>query len=129
MLFCFLLALSPGLKGFVWDMLYWTHWSQWNAEHGMRNAYGSGTNYTPLYLYALWIFGKVMRTPEAIAHYINYVRFFTLIAEFWGLWFVWKWLDKKVEYLLILLISVFNLGYIYNTLIWGQVDAISAALA
>lgn len=127
--FAFLCALMPGLPGFAGDMEIWKIWATHNATQGLPNAYDSGTNYTPLYHYILWLFGIVMNTPEAIGRYITFIRVFTLLAEFGGLYLVYRWCERTTDYLIILFISILNIGYSYNTLIWGQVDAIPAALS
>ncbi len=126
LLFIFPLALTPGLHGQD-DIAYWRHWTCYIMEHGLCNAYGSGTNYTPLYQYFMWLFGLLQDNCEAARHYIGYQRFFTLAFDFVGLWMVWKWLDKKTDYLVILLLSILNVSYSYNTIIWQQVDSIMPA--
>ena len=114
----------PGHWG---DVDLWGAWSTYNMKHGLWNAYGSGTDYTPLYQYVLWLFGKIQGSEESIRHYIGFIRVFTLLAEFLGLYLVYRWMDRKWDYVVLLLISMFNLAYSYNTIIWCQCDAILAS--
>lgn len=127
-LFLFLSLITrffPGLEG---DMLCWKGWAV-EVVKNLPDIYDYGSNYLPLYQYFLYLYGKLAGSAEAIHQNINYLRSGTLIFDFAGLWYVYKWIDKKISYLFILVFSMLNLSYIYNTVIWGQVDSIWAALA
>ncbi len=129
LLFLFLATLMPGLPGVLIDMRCWEQWAIYIRREGLSNAYGSGTNYPPFYQYVLFLFGKLASTPENISRYIGYLRLFTLVAEFWGLWIVYRWLGRRIDYSYVLLCSMLNIAYAYDTMIWGQLDGILAALA
>lgn len=129
LLFFFLLSFTPGLRGLGPDMDCWRDWTLYIYNHGLCNAYNSKTNYTPLFQYFMWLFSLLQDSEGAVKHYIGYLRFFPLLFEFIGLWLVWEWLGRKTDYLVILLISLFNVGYSYNTMFWGQVDSIMPAFA
>ena len=88
---------------------------------GLRHAYASGTDYLPFYQYIMWIYGKLVHNPDAIALRIGYLRCFTLFFDFLGLWYAYRWLDRKPDFLFLLLFSIHNLSYSYNTDISGQV--------
>jgi Gpi18-like mannosyltransferase len=127
----FLLATIPGLPGHAWDMECWRNWATHNATAGLSNAYSgeSSTDYLPLYQYFLWAFGKLMGSPEAIASFVGYTRAGTLLLDFWALFLVHRWIDGRVKYYLLLSIAMLNIAYSYDTVIWGQVDAIFAGLS
>src|ERR1043165_750250 len=88
LLFLFIMALIPGLPGQGFDTSCWKIWASYICNHGLRNAYGSGTDYPPLDQYFLWLFSKVAGTEEYVGRYIGYLRVFTLAADYWGLWLV-----------------------------------------
>lgn len=127
-LFAFITCLLPWFPGLRGDVGCWIGWSTYITNHGIGNAYESGSNYMPLYHYFLWFYGKLAGSPEAIKAYIPYLRTFTILFDFWGLWMVCKWGKMKMSYTVLMLISVVNISYYYNSVIWGQVDGIVAAL-
>lgn len=120
---------SSYLPGHLSDMSCWINWSTYIHENGLKNAYHSGTNYLPMYQYFLWLYAKIMGTPIRISHHIGYLRWFTLLFDFLGLWFVYKWIDRKTPFYLLLVFNILNIAYNYNSIIWGQVDGILATLA
>src|SRR6186713_1688247 len=99
LLFLFLTAIIPGFYGFAGDTKSWQDWAEHISESGLENAYGSYTNYPPLYHYVLWVFGKMAGSTEATGTYIGYLRIFTLAADYWALWLVYRWIDRRVDYL------------------------------
>lgn len=131
LLFLFTVFMIPGLHGFKGDMTFWRMWAMHDGKYGLINAYSlnANTNYPPLYHYALWAFAKMAGNDAAIQHYIGYMRIVALAADYWALWLLCKWIDRKADYIVLLLWSLLNVAYSYNTLIWGQVDAIFTAFA
>ena len=103
-------------------------WCLHGFKYGLSNVYGSGTNYLPFYHYILWVYGQLAGTEQSINEHINYVRCFTLFFEFAGIYLVWRWIGKTTDFFLLLSFSMLNIAYSYNTVIWGQVDAIEATL-
>jgi Gpi18-like mannosyltransferase len=129
MLFLFITVLLPALPGFQFDTHEgWETWARYIHTNGLRNAYGSNTNYMPVYQYILWAYAKLMGTDKAIADNLPYLRCITLAFDFAGIWYVHKWIDKKLAYSALLAICILNISYTYNTLIWGQIDGILAAM-
>lgn len=114
------------IKGFDGDC--WRDWTIHIYRHGLMLAYHSGADYPPFYLYILYLFGKVWGSEQAIVEHIASLKSVTFMFDFWGLWYVYRWIDKKVDFVLLLLVSVFNIAYSYNSVIWGQVDGIMSTL-
>jgi Gpi18-like mannosyltransferase len=129
MFFLLLVALMPGLTGFGWDIECLKNWSVYIQEHGLRNAYGSGTDYLPFYQYVLWVFAKAMGSAEAINQRFYFLRISTLIFDFWSLYILYRWIDRRHAYLLILVLAIGNVSYSYNTLLWGQIDTVWTAFS
>lgn len=127
-LFLFLTLMLPGLPGFTYDVNCWRGWSTHILKHGLSQAYTSDTNYPPFYQYILWAFGRLAGSEQAIAANIAYIRCFTLVFELWGLLLVWKWAKPRVDFLALAVICMLNIAYSYNTMVWGQMDAIVATL-
>ncbi|MCD6012314.1 MAG: hypothetical protein K0Q79_2176 [Flavipsychrobacter sp.] len=126
-LFLFLTAMLPALRGMDFDVGVFREWALYIHQNGLRNAYGKVV-YMPVYQYCIWLYVKVMGTDQAIAERIYYLRCITLVFDFIGIWYVYKWVNKRFAYFIILAICILNIGYTYDTLIWGQVDSILSAL-
>lgn len=97
-------------------------------QHGLLQVYDCGADYLPLYQYVLWIYTKIAGSEAAIAANIHYLKLFTLLIDLLGVWYIYKWIDKKMSYAMLAIILILNIGYSYNSLVWGQVDGILAAL-
>ena len=129
MMFVFITALLPGLPGFWFDNHdCWEAWAHHIHINGLRNAYGSTTDYMPIYQYFLWVYGKLMGTEKAITDDIPFLRCITLAFDFLGIWVVYKWIDKKTTYYALIAICIMNVAYTYDTIIWGQMDGTLSAL-
>lgn len=110
--------------GYQSDMTYWMRWSKHMFENGFRNIYHSDCNYLPAYLYFLYFHVKIQGNLTDIQDNLYTIKYYTLVFDMLGafaaVWFVKDEL-KKVFYFLILLL---NIAYVYNTVFWGQIDAI-----
>lgn len=116
------------LPGFDYDKECWQNWSAYIAQNELPNAYDApGNNYLPLYQYVLYLYGTIAGSEAAIRENIIYLRDVTLLFDFLGLWYVYKWAGKA-NFSVIVLISILNPAFLYNSLIWGQVDGILATL-
>ena len=128
LLFLFIALIVVYLPGFPMDTRGgFMTWAWYINDNGLANAYGSDTNYMPVYQYVLWFFARLSGSDKAIADNLPYLRCITLLFDFAGLWYVFRWIDKKTDYFVVVIISVLNVAYSYDTVIWGQVDGILSA--
>lgn len=127
LLFLFLLVILPSFPGMAYDVGKFREWALYIHQHGLRNAYGN-TDYMPFFQYILWLYVKIMGSEQAIAEHICYLRSFTILFDFAGLWYVYKWINKKYAYFVLLTICILNISYSYDSLIWGQIDGMLSAL-
>jgi Gpi18-like mannosyltransferase len=114
------------------DQECFTSWTKHIHRYGLSKAYTNveiSDNYMPIFQYVMWGFGKLAGSDAAITSDVGYLKSVTLLFDFLGLWFVYIWLDRKFDYLFLLLLSVLNIGFSYNTLIWGQIDGIYCCLS
>ena len=106
------------------DMTYWLNWSKQIYHHGFSNVYNSDCNYLPAYLYFLYFHTKIQGNLTDIQDNLYTIKYYTFIFDMLGafaaVWFV-KDEIKRIFFFLILLL---NVAYIYNTVMWAQVDAI-----
>jgi Gpi18-like mannosyltransferase len=128
-LFCSVCYLFQFMGGFAFDIECWHRWILYIHNNGLSNTYHSDTNYLPFYQYIMWLYSKIAGSEEVITANLKYLRGVTLLFDFIGLWYVYKWLDNKTTFLAVLLINILNICYAYNTVVWGQLDGISATMA
>jgi Gpi18-like mannosyltransferase len=130
LLYILLLLLTPN-AGFTTDVVCWTGWTMQIGAHGLTKAYdNSSNNYNPLYQYVLYVFAKLAGSPARIAEYVHWLKAFTLLFDFGGAILVVRyfgWGDNNQRFILSLLFLC-NIGYLYNTVVWEQVDAILSTL-
>ena len=123
-----LLVLWPGLFGHGEDRTYFATWAGYIKENGLRKAYGSGTDYPPLYQYILWAYAKLCPDVDTIDRNMARLRLVTLAFDVAGLWIVARWMGRQKLWQALALFSLLNIGFSYNTILWGQVDGIAATL-
>ena len=117
--------ISNGIidKGCIYDINCWLEWGWYGKENGIEHIYTSTTNYFPLYLYILTAFAGFFDSVEQLGVYIYLLRFITLIFDVLGVYFVYLFLKKRYSFWMLLCFAFINISFLYNSLIWGQVDA------
>lgn len=125
----FIIIITPKFPGFTDDINCWVHWSDTIRQNGLSNIYDGDTNYLPVYHYVLWAFSKLAPDRDFLVTFSYVLRYLTLLVEVLGLWIIYLWSEKKISFALMLIISLLNPAFIYNNVIWGQVDGILATLA
>jgi Gpi18-like mannosyltransferase len=129
LLFGLLLALVPH-AGFGDDVGCWVSWATYGFEHGLGNVYQvKDNNYNPLYHYVLWLYGQLCGSADSISGHRHWLKAFTLVFDFAGAFWAASVVPERARRFGLVLLLLFNIGYLYNTLIWEQVDAIYSALA
>lgn len=108
------------------DANWWADWTK-QVLNGLSNAYKGSTEYPPGFQYFLYAFGQFEGTAQFIDRYIYQLKYFTLVFDFAGAYLVYHLLRKQVTGLRVLFFLLFNVAYLYNTLVWGQVDALFSA--
>jgi Gpi18-like mannosyltransferase len=127
--FYFLLVCIIPHTGFWFDLHNdWPRWSAYTLEHGLSQIYNSDTNYMPLYLHGLYWFGKLQGSKELIYQNSYQLKYFFLLFDFAGAlalaWALRKYHQKRfAEYFLL-----FNVAYLYCTVIWGQLDSVPTSM-
>jgi Gpi18-like mannosyltransferase len=111
-------------QSFESDMWCWINWSIFIRENGLGAAYSGPTNYPPLFQYVLWAFAAIQGSNEAIVSNIYVLKAFPLIFDFLGAWMVIKLINREDMRWFYFFLLVLNPILIYNTLLWGQVDAV-----
>lgn len=113
----------------VYDRQMWIRWALYIHHNGLTNAYSDPTvAYYPVYLYFLYVYDLIKGTDAAIIQDIGQLKYATLVFDFLPVivlcCFKQNKIKEKIPYLFLLL----NIAYLYNTMIWGQMDSIHTAL-
>jgi Gpi18-like mannosyltransferase len=130
LLFTTLVLLTPhaGMEG---DVMCWVSWATYMRNHGLTRGYEAyGNNYTPLYQYVLFAYGKLAGDADHIFRNRHLLKIVTLLFDFGGAILAVRrfgWGDSNQRFMLSLLFLL-NVGYLYNTVAWEQVDAILGTL-
>lgn len=120
-----LIFLPPALSTF--DMQCWNRWAIDISLHGVGKIYNTTANYPPVMMYILYLHNFI-QGAEGITENLNFIKIFPFIFDLLPvviLILLKKAGDLKKGYYFLL---IFNLAYLYNSLIWGQVDSIHSNL-
>jgi len=116
--------------GYTDDVNFWLRWSEQIFNSGLGNAYDApDNNYNPLYQYILWLYSMLAGSVEKIQRYHSFLKAFTLAFDFAGAIVAASLVKDKKDKFLYSLFLLFNVGYLYNTVVWEQVDAIYTCLS
>lgn len=123
------LLLIP-LPAFKIDMDAWVAWSYRLFDLGLAQFYSPEvwTNYTPGYLYILWIVSIInVIFSLSSAGLIILIKLISIIFEIGLAIFVYFKFQKNFSKKALLILStflLFNPATIFNSAIWGQIDGI-----
>ena len=128
MLFALYLLILPRVY-MDYDMGFWRQWALSIHHTGLAHAYDSTINYFPVYVYGLYVYDLLQGTEANISHNINNIKLFFVFFDFLPLFvlccFRQRILSFRIPYLYLLL----NIAYVFNSMVWGQIDSIYTNLA
>lgn len=129
LLFFLLIALILPWPSHPYDMACWREWGKYVNEGGIGNIYKTWANYPPIMFYILYFFDWLNGfDPGKIDLNMNYIKLFPLFFDLVPvliLVLIRKAADlKKGTYFFL----IFNIAYLYNSVVWGQVDSIHTTL-
>ena len=112
-----------------YDMGFWREWALTIHHNGLANTYNSTINYFPIYVYGLYVYDLLQGTDANIVHNINNIKILFVFFDFLPVLvlccFRQKLLSFKIPYLFLLL----NIAYVFDSMVWGQIDSIYTSLA
>ncbi|MGN6644926.1 MAG: hypothetical protein ACTHJT_00240 [Cytophaga sp.] len=117
-----LIVLIPH-GGHFGDMQCWKDWASFSFKNGLGDIYSSGTDYPPLYHYILTFFAYLKGNEDLIRNNIYELKYITLLFEFASVFLLFKFINKEQRPFFFVFIML-NPGFLYNNIIWGQVDGI-----
>ncbi len=112
-------------SGFGSDVGAFQSWTVFVYQHGLRHAYEfPDTNYNPLFIEWLWVFGRIQGPVARINSTFFAFKLLVLIFDFAGVFLAAYLLKRHRRNIALSFLILFNIAYVYNTFVWGQVDAI-----
>lgn len=129
LLFILMVVIMP-LRHSEIDFDFWTNWALKIHRDGLVNVYDNATtNYHPIFLYVLYIYDLVQGSEALIKANINHLKFFALVFDFLPIVVLCAFrqniIKERIPYLFLLL----NVAYLFNSMIWGQVDSVHTNLS
>ena len=110
-------------------MGFWCQWALNIHRYGISNAYNTSMNYFPVFLYGLYFYDWLQGTEANIIANINSIKILFVFFDFLPLivlcCFRQRILNYKIPYLFLLI----NIAYVFNSMVWGQIDSIYTNLA
>jgi len=112
------------------DSWYWFHWTKYCFQHDLGSIYSFKidghvpTNYHPFYLHCLNFFQQFFESFEELQEKLYLQKIFALLFDFIGAFSIFLLVKKRTTNQLLPFLLLFNFAYLYNTMIWGQIDAI-----
>lgn len=133
---CILLFFTLGILGLIYhdgfDNDYWIDWSKCILNNGLGNIYDCDVDYLPLYHYFLWLYSFLCGNEISITENITTLKLLTLPFHFISGYLILRMIsDNKPtinDLFKLLLFYLLNIAVLFNTIIWGQVDAIMSCL-
>ena len=112
-----------------YDMGFWRQWALQIHQHGLANAYNSSINYFPVYIYGLYIYDLLQGTEANIIHNINSIKILFVCFDFLPLVVLCAFRQKLLTFKIPHLFLLLNVAYVFNSMVWGQIDSIYTNLA
>ncbi len=112
------------------DRWYWKHWTQYCFENELGTIYSFKidghvlTNYHPIFLHFLNFFSTLFEDWETLKEHLYQIKIFPLVFDFIGALAIFLILPKKKRWPLLPFFLLVNIAYLYNSIIWGQIDSV-----
>ena len=107
-----------------YDMGFWREWALKINQYGLPHAYDHGINYFPVSLYLLYFYDWLQGSPANIAAHINNIKIFFIFFDFLPIFVLCGFRQKILSFNIPYLYLLINIAYVFNSMIWGQVDSI-----
>ncbi|AOZ75918.1 membrane protein [Clostridium pasteurianum] len=130
-----LLRIYSGLliDGHPFDISLYKRWAT-NAANNILQIYdnNSSIDYPPVYIYILFVIGKLANTPIFNNYYYLFLKLPSIITDILSGYFIYKIAYKHLSKEFAILLSafyIFNPAVLINSSIWGQSDSVFAFIA
>lgn len=121
------IILGTLMQGYQGDINLFKNWAI-SAANGLSQFYSSSksSDYPPLYIYILFIVGKIASIGSISKYYILLLKLPSILADIVTSYFIYKIAKKHVSSEISILLSafyIFNPAVFINSTLWGQVDS------
>src|SRR5262245_60951109 len=109
------------------DLRSWGVWAAHLQQFPVAEIYGDRqwvANYPPLWLYVLALFGRMFPSPGAAEANVHLLKIVPLTFDILSVALVMRFLFRHGVPPQRAYFILFNVAFLYNTLVWGQVDSI-----
>ncbi|GAB4016055.1 glycosyltransferase 87 family protein [Spirosoma koreense] len=115
------------------DIGFWIQWALYIQEHGIAHIYDLYTHpvpgqppsflYGPYFMYVLYFFERWQGSVGQILENIHKLKFIVLVFDMVGIWYALRFVRTEANRPFYALFLIFNIGLLYNTITWGQIDS------
>ena len=123
LIFLTLVLLLP-TSSFESDLMVYVDWINTIRNLGVANIYLQQVNYFPIFIYILYLFNLIIGSTVVLVTKIYLIKIFILIFDIGSIWLVGKLLKKLKLSAFLSLLILFNPAFFYNSIFWGQIEAI-----
>jgi Gpi18-like mannosyltransferase len=121
-----LLAFHLPDSGHGYDFSCWSAWMRQLDTQPFHRIYDIDCNYLPGYLYLLKFHVWLMGSAEAASQHLHVLKLYTLLFDIGSVLLMLSMCRLSTHSNRHWALFVFNGAYFFNTLNWGQIDAIPA---
>ena len=124
-------AVFLPIKSFSGDQQAYRYWAENIYREGIGNAYNCTKavfNYPPLIAYPLWVFAKLQINTSGWPTHFYYFKLFPLLFDFISVVYLIRRFAGKKNEIILLIITLGNPLFIFNSYCWGQMDTVMSAL-
>lgn len=123
----FRIMAGLNITGYSMDLNLYKNWAS-SAAKNLLSIYSnnSSVDYPPVYLYVLFIIGKLASIPFMSKYYILLLKLPSILVDIASSYFIYKIAKKYFSFEVSELLSIFylfNPAILINSTIWGQADS------
>lgn len=121
------ISLATVIQGYPGDINLFKNWAA-SAANNFTQFYSSAksSDYPPLYIYVLFLIGKIASMGIMSKYYILLLKLPSIIADIITAYLIHKLAKKQLSFEISVLLSafyIFNPAVFINSTLWGQVDS------
>ncbi|MRN54126.1 glycosyltransferase family 39 protein [Paenibacillus monticola] len=123
---CLKLAAAPWISGYQSDINFFKTWATQAADSLSGFYLNSTSDYPPLYMYVLYLTGKIVTLPAATPYFMTLIKLPSILADTATAYLLYKAARRYFSFetgLLIAAFYMFNPAVLINATFWGQVDS------
>jgi dolichyl-phosphate-mannose-protein mannosyltransferase len=122
-LYFFLLFLID-VHALPYDIMFFTNWASAIKLNGLSNVYSPSNHcdYMPGLLYLFKVYTSFVTDVSTIPQTIHYIKSIPLFFEVLAIFLIASEIKKPEYKIFIFIVGVLNMGYLFNTLYWFQID-------